>query len=178
MLKKVLLAVAALLAVLAVVIATRPGQFRVERSAVVAAPPERVYARIADLHAWEGWSPWAKLDPKMKTTYGGPDGQVGATYHWLGDDKVGEGRMTLTELLPFRRVTVRLEFLKPFAATNQTVFELAPDAAGTRVTWSMSGENGALGKLFTLFMDMDKTVGGDFEKGLAALKAQAEAAAP
>jgi len=175
MLKKVLLVVAALVLVLVAVVATRPGEFRVERSVVVAAPPERVYAQIADFHAWPGWSPWAKLDPAMKADYSGADGQVGAAYHWVGNDKVGEGRMTITELSPPRRLTIRLEFLKPFEATNQTVFDLTPEQGGTRVAWIMSGQNGAVGKLFALFMDMDKTVGGDFERGLAALKAQAEA---
>jgi uncharacterized protein YndB with AHSA1/START domain len=178
MLKKALLAVAALLILLAVFVLTRPGDFRIERSLLVAAPPERVYAQIADFHRWEGWSPWAKLDPKMRTTYSGKDGEVGAAYAWAGDDKVGEGRMTVVDLTPPRRVAIRLEFLKPFAATNETVFNLTPELGGTRVAWVMSGQNGAMGKLFALFADMDKMVGGDFEKGLASLKAQAESAGP
>jgi uncharacterized protein YndB with AHSA1/START domain len=175
MLKKILVAVAVLVVALVVLVATRPGEFRVERSVLVAAPPERVFAQVSDFHAWSGWSPWAKLDPAMKTDYSGTDGQIGAAYHWVGNDKVGEGRMTITELAPPRRVAIRLEFLKPFAATNTTVFDLAQEQGGTRVAWVMSGRNDTVGKLFSLFMDMDKMVGGDFERGLAALKAQAEA---
>jgi uncharacterized protein YndB with AHSA1/START domain len=176
MLVKILLAVAAVLAVLIGVIVTRPPTFRVERSLLVAAPPDRVYGQIVDFHRWEGWSPWAKLDPQMKTTYQGRDGEVGASYAWLGDDKVGEGRMTITGLTPPRRVVVRLEFLKPWKATNETSFDLAEEPGGTRVAWIMKGENTFMGKAMSLFMDMDRMVGGDFEKGLAALKGLAEAA--
>jgi uncharacterized protein YndB with AHSA1/START domain len=178
MLKKALLVVAGALVVLAVVIATRPAEFRIERSLVVAAPPERIYPRIADFHGWDAWSPWAKLDPKMKTTFSGKDGEVGAGYAWAGDDKVGEGRMTLTEVAPPRRVAIRLEFLKPFASTNQAVFDLTGEQGGTRVAWIMTGRNDFVGKAFSLLMNMDKMVGSDFEKGLASLKAAAESGSP
>jgi len=177
MVKKVLLAVAALLLILVAVVATRPARFRVERSLVMAAPPDALYAQVADFRRWEGWSPWAKLDPAMKTTYTGTPGEVGATYAWAGDDKVGEGRMTILELHPPGQVKVKLEFLKPFQATNETTFDLTAEPGGTRVVWSMRGENGFIGKAMSLVMDMDRMVGADFEKGLAQLQRAGQAAA-
>jgi uncharacterized protein YndB with AHSA1/START domain len=177
MLKKIGLAVVALVAVLVLVVATRPGEYRVERSAVVAAPAEALFGAVADFHRWDAWSPWARLDPAMKTEYGGAPGAIGSTYYWLGNDKVGEGRMTVLAVAPPRRVEVKLEFLKPWASTNLTTFDLAPEGAGTKVTWAMSGKLDFLGKAMTLFMEMDKAIGPDFERGLAALKAGAEAAA-
>jgi len=181
--KKVLLVVVglAVVAVLAIVgvASTRPAQFKVERGLSMAVPPEAAYAQVVDFHAWERWSPWAKLDPAMKTEFGGPASGPGATYRWVGNDKVGEGRMTITEAQPPSRVAIKLEFLKPFAATSDTVFAFAPEgAAGARVTWTMSGTNDLMGKVFSLFMDMDKEVGKDFEKGLAQLAAASATAPP
>jgi uncharacterized protein YndB with AHSA1/START domain len=142
MVKKVLLAVAVLI-VLAVVgvggaALTKPDTFKVERSVTMAVPPEAAYQQVADFRAWERWSPWAKLDPQMKTEFGGTPGSPGATYHWVGNDEVGEGRMTITEVVPPSRVAIKLEFIKPFASLNDTAFTFAPEGSGTRVTWSMA----------------------------------------
>jgi uncharacterized protein YndB with AHSA1/START domain len=174
MLKKILIAAAAALAVLLLAVATRPATFRVERSLVVKAPPDKVYGELADFHRWEGWSPWAKLDPQMKTTYQGAEGLVGASYDWQGNDKVGQGRMTITAAAPPRQLVIRLEFLAPWKSTNQTTFDLAEAPGGTRVAWSMEGRYDFMGKAMSLFMNMDKVVGGDFERGLAALGRVAE----
>ena len=178
MLKKVLVAVVVLVAALVALVATRPATFRVERSLVIAAPPAALFERVADFHRWDAWSPWARLDPAMKTTYEGAPAEVGSSYGWSGNDKVGEGRMTLTEVRPPAQAKVRLEFLKPWHSVAETVFDLYPETGGTRVVWTMHGENDFLGKAMCLVMDMDKAVGPDFERGLAQLKADAEAAAP
>jgi len=175
--KKILVVVAALIAVLLATVATRPAGYEVERSATVAAPPEVVYGQVSDFGRWAEWSPWAKLDPSMKTTLSGTPASVGHGYAWTGNDKVGQGRMTITEAAPGSRVAIKLEFLKPFASTSPTTFTLAPDGAGTRVTWKMTGTNDFMGKAFSLFMDFEKMIGGDFDKGLAQLKAVSETAA-
>jgi len=177
MLRKILIVVAALLVVLGVVIATRPSAYRVERSTRIAAPPDVVFGLVNDFHAWDRWSPWAKLDPAMKTTYGGPPSGLGATYAWVGDSKVGEGNMRITESKPSQKVGIRLEFLKPMAGLCQTDFTFKPEAGGTSVNWAMSGTNDFVGKAFSLFMDMDSMIGKDFEKGLGAMRAEAEAEA-
>ena len=176
MLKKILIAVAAAIAVLAVFIATRPDEYKVARSVTVAAPAAVAYQQVADFHNWEAWSPWAKLDPGMKTEYGGPAAGTGATYHWVGD-KVGEGRMTITGARPGSEIAVKLDFLKPMEETAATTFLFAPDGAGTKVTWAMAGKLGFIGKAMCLVKDMDKMIGPDFEKGLASLKDVAESEA-
>lgn len=176
MLKKILLAIVALLVVLAAVIATRPAEFRLERSLKMAASPAVTYAQVDDFHRWEAWSPWAKLDASMKTKYEGPASGNGASYWWSGNDKVGEGRMTITGVKPAEQVTIKLEFLKPFEQTNTTIFNFKGEGEETTVSWVMEGKNNFMGKAFSLFMNMDKMVGPDFEKGLAAMKVAAEAA--
>src|SRR5207237_779912 len=150
--------------------------FRVARSAEMAAPPAVVYAQIADFHRWDAWSPWAKLDPAMKTSFQGADAAVGSSYGWTGNDKVGEGRMTIVGLQPAQKIDIKLEFMRPFASTNETTFEFAPKGAGTAVTWTMAGKNNFIGKAFSLVMNMDKMIGGDFERGLAQLKTVSESA--
>jgi len=171
--KKIVLALFVVLLALLAFVALQPSAYRVARSAAVAAPPQVVYEQIADFRRWAAWSPWAKLDPAMAVDYGGPPLGVGATYHWKGNDKVGEGRMTITRVVPDALVQIKLEFLKPWEQTSLTEFAFAPAPGGTKVTWSMSGTHDFVGKLFAIFMDMDKMVGPDFEKGLATLKEQA-----
>jgi hypothetical protein len=170
MLKKIAVAAALLVVVLTLVIASRPSSYRVTRSAALAAPPAAAYAQVADFHRWEAWSPWARLDPGMQTAYSGTDGAVGASYSWKGNDKVGEGRMTIVEARPPESLVIRLEFLKPWAAINSTRFDFAPLASGTQITWSMDGHNDFMGKAFSLVSDLDTMIGTDFQRGLASLK--------
>ena len=177
MLGKILIALIVIVAAFAIMVATRPAEFHIERSIAVMAPTGSVFAQVNDLHAWAAWSPWEKLDPKMEKTYGGPPFGLGATYAWRSDSgKVGQGRMTIERSDVPSLVVVKLEFIKPFAATNTVTFSFHATAEGTKVTWAMDGRNGFMGKSFALLMNMDKTVGGDFERGLAGLKAVAEAA--
>lgn len=169
MVKKILIAVVAVLLLFSLFVATRPAHFRVERSAQIDAPSNVVFPLINDFHAWAKWSPYEKLDPGMKKTYSGAPSGRGASYAWSGNDKAGEGRMTITDSKPSELVSIQLEFLKPFAATNQATFRLTPNATGTRVQWSMEGDNGFVAKAFCLVVNMDSLVGKDFEAGLANL---------
>jgi uncharacterized protein YndB with AHSA1/START domain len=166
MLRKILVTVALVVVFLAAFIATRPSHFLIERSATLPAPPAAVYARLTDFGRWSAWSPWERLDPAMKRTVSGPPATVGHTYAWVGDKQAGEGRMTIVALTPDERVDIRLEFLKPWKATNETVFSIAPEGDRSRVTWAMSGTNDFMMKAVGLVMSMDKVVGKDFEQGL------------
>lgn len=174
MVKKIGLGFVAVLALFLVVVATRPAAFSVSRSTQVSAPADVVYAHVADFHEWADWSPWDQLDPGMKKTYSGPPSGVGAKYEWAGNSEVGSGAMTIADAKPNESIGITLEFKEPFPANNRTEFTFAPAAGGTTVTWTMSGKNDFMGKAFSLFMNMDKMVGADFEKGLAALKTRAE----
>ncbi len=158
-------------------IGTRPDHFRIERSAEIAAPGGVVFSLINDFHPWADWSPWEKIDPNMKKTFEGPSAGPGAVYSWTGDKKVGAGRMTIIESRIGEFVSINLEFFRPFKATNQTKFILAPTPVGTHVNWSMDGKNNFMGKAFSLVMNMDAMVGKDFERGLANLDTAAQAEA-
>jgi hypothetical protein len=138
---------------------------------------EVTVAQIDDLSVWKEWSPWEKLDPAMRRVYSGPSAGPGAIYEWSGNDKVGEGRMTITDSKEPETVSIQLEFLKPYQATNTAEFFITPGGLGTDVTWAMTGHNGFMAKAASLVMNMDKRVGGDFEKGLAELDTVTEAAA-
>jgi uncharacterized protein YndB with AHSA1/START domain len=174
MLRKVLIAVAAILVVLVIVIALQPSEFRVARSTTIAAPPSQVFAQVNDFHKWEAWSPWAKLDPEAETNFEGPPAGTGAIFRWRGNEEVGEGSMTIIESTPNDRIRIKLDFLKPFAATNIAEFTFRPEGNQTLVTWSMEGINNFIAKAFCLFMNMDKMVGDQFEKGLASMKSVVE----
>jgi uncharacterized protein YndB with AHSA1/START domain len=176
MLVKILLAIVAVIVVFLVVVAMQPSDFRVARSATIEASPAVVFDQINDLHKWQEWSPWAKLDPLCKVSFAGPVSGKDASFSWSGNSEVGEGKMTVIESKPNEMVKFRLEFEKPFKGTNEAEFKLQPVGNGTTVTWSMTGEKNFLFKAVGLFMDCDKMMGPQFDKGLAQLKAIAEAA--
>ena len=176
MVVKILIGLVVVIVLLVILIATRPSTFSVTRSAVIAAPPERPFALVNDFRAWPKWSPWEKKDPQMKRTIGGPPDGVGATYAWTGDKNVGEGRMTIDRSERPSRVGINLEFIKPFPGVCPTTFAFAPDTGGTKVTWTMQGKYNFISKAMSLVINMDKMIGKDFEAGLAAMKAEAEAA--
>ena len=176
MIKKILIGLVIIVAVLIVIIALQPTHYRVERSTTISAPPATVFAQVNDFHKWDAWSPWAKMDPAMKQNFDGAPAGTGAGYSWVGNSQVGEGRMTITDSHPSDLVKIKLEFIKPFAATDITQFAFQPNGNQTKVTWTLDGDNNFIGKAFGLVMNMDKMVGADFEKGLAQMKAVAEAA--
>ncbi len=156
--------------VLFVLIAGRPDEFTVVRSATIAAPPEEVFSHVNELRKWDAWSPWAKLDPNAKNSFAGPAAGVGSTMSWSGNNKVGEGRMTITGSRASEVIQFKLEFLRPFKATNTAEFKFTAADGRTLVAWSMFGKNNFMSKMFSLIVDCDKMVGKDFEKGLASLK--------
>jgi uncharacterized protein YndB with AHSA1/START domain len=171
----ILLALAFIILRLFVVIAGRPGEFVVSRRINISAPPEQVFPRVNELRNWEAWNPWGKLDPNCKITYDGPPAGVGASYAWTGNSKVGEGRNTVTASKPNELVRFRLEFAKPMKATNTAEFTFQPDGDETVVTWTMSGKSNLVGKVFGLFVNCDKMIGDQFEKGLAQIQSLVEA---
>jgi uncharacterized protein YndB with AHSA1/START domain len=173
MLKVLAVVVAILVIALAVVLvlaSTKPDTFRVERSAVIKAWPEKIFPLIADFHQWGRWSPYETRDPAMKRTYGGAESGKGATYAWEGDSNVGKGHMEILDAPAPQKVVIKLDFLKPFEAHNTAEFTLQPQGDGTRVTWAMQGPTPFIGKIMHLFINMDRMVGADFEVGLANLR--------
>ncbi len=177
--KKTLVAIVAALAVIILALlgfaATKPDTFRLERSASIKAAPEVIFSHLHDFRSWRNWSPWEELDPALQRTYSGAALGVGAVYEWKGNSEVGAGRMEIVEAVPSSRLNLKLDFIAPFEAHNTTEFTLTPAGEATKITWAMTGPNPYLSKLFSLFFDMDKVVGKDFETGLDKLKSVAEA---
>lgn len=177
MFKKILIALVLVIAGFATFVYFQPADYQVQRSLAISAPAETVFAQVNDFRRWEGWNPWGKLDPAMKLSYSGAPSGTGAVYAWAGNNQVGEGRMTLSESHPNDLIRIQMEFFKPFAGNSTAEFTFKPEGDKTLVTWSMTGKNNFIGKVMCLFMNMDKMVGGQFEKGLADLKTISETAA-
>jgi hypothetical protein len=173
----ILIGIAAVILILVIFIAMRPADFRYARSSVIAAPASVIFPHVNDFKKMDVWSPWLKFDPNVKITHEGPPSGVGAIETWNGDKNVGSGRMTVVESRPNELIRLKLEFFRPFAATNTAEFTFEPQAGGTTVTWAMTGKYNFITKGMGLFMNMDKMIGGNFEKGLADLKKIAEAEA-
>ena len=175
MLDIILILVAIAVIIFVIAAAMQPSDFRVTRTATISAPASAVFAQVNELQKWDAWSPWAKLDPEAKNSFEGPASGVGAIMRWAGNNKVGQGSMTIIESRPDEFIRFKLEFLKPFAATNTAEFTFNSENDQTTVTWSIYGKNNFMGKAIGLIMSCEKMVGGQFEKGLAALKSVAEA---
>ena len=174
-----MLVIVALLVVAVVVVlilaAMRPNVFSVQRSIGIRAPADRIFPLIADFRQWPAWSPWERIDPAMKRTLSGAASGPGAVYEWQGSSKVGQGRMEMREVVPPSKVAIQLDFIKPFEGHNVTEFTLAPRGDTTDVTWVMHGPSPFVSKVMGVFVDMDMMIGKDFERGLAQMKAAAEA---
>lgn len=178
MLKKILLVLAIFVIVFIVIVALQPAEYSVVRTTTISAPAKAVFGEVNDFHKWEAWSPWAKMDPEAKNTFEGAPAGTGAVFAWAGNRKVGAGRMKITESNPDYLIRIKLDFLKPFPSTANVEFVFNPEDSQTAVTWTMSGRKNFISKGVCLFMNMDKMVGGDFERGLTSLKSVVETANP
>jgi hypothetical protein len=177
MIRLIVIAFIVVIAAILALASTRPDSFRVERSAQIGAPPEKILSLVNDFHRWSAWSPYEKLDPAMKRTYAGAAAGKGAVYEWEGNSKAGQGRMQIIDAAP-TRTAIQLDFIKPFSTHNIAAFTARPQGDTTRVTWSMEGPSPFITKVLGLFFNMDRMIGGDFETGLANLKTVAEKASP
>ena len=169
MLQAIGIVIVLVIAAMLIFAATRPNSFRIERSALIKAPPEKIFTHINDFRLWEPWSPWEKLDPALTRTYSGAPSGVGAVYEWKGNRQVGSGRMQIVESTAPSKVVLTLHFITPFEAHNTVEFVLTPEGGATKVTQAMYGPRPFISKLMGLFFSMDKMVGDKYEEGLASL---------
>jgi hypothetical protein len=169
----VLGAVGAVGVAVAGLVAAQPADFSIERSEIIAARPEVVFAEVQDFRRWQAWSPWMAMDPKAVNTYEGEPG-VGHANAWKGE-QTGVGKQVITESVAPSEIGMDLTFIEPFEAHNRVKFTFTPEPTGTKVVWTMTGTNDFFGKAFFLFSG-SKAVGDDFERGLASLKGVAEKA--
>ena len=169
MLKKILIGLGVLIVIFLIVVVTRPADFRVERSATLAASPAALFAQVNDHHNFTAWNPFMKLDPNVKNTYSGPDSGVGAVCSWDGNSDIGAGSSTIIESKPGELIRMRMDWKRPMESVATVDFTFKPAGDKTVVTWAMYGQNGFMGKAVSLFMDCDKMCGPQFEQGLADL---------
>lgn len=164
------------LAIVGVLIAAslRPNTFHVERSSIINATPDSLFALVDDFHRWGAWSPWEKLDPAMKREFSGAPNGKGAVYAWSGNSNAGAGRMEIVDVTQPSRIGVKLDFTKPFESHNLVTFSFVPSGGSTKVTWAMDGPSPFVSKMMGVFMSMDRMIGGDFESGLSNMKSVAE----
>jgi hypothetical protein len=154
----VILAVA--IGVVLILASRKPDTFRVQRAAVIHAPPEKILFRISDFRAWRAWSPYEDKDPDLQRSYSGAASGTGAVYEWNGNRNVGSGRMEILDAPAPGKLVIKLDFLKPFEAHNTAEFTFVPQGDTTNVTWLMHGPAPF----------MSKVIGKDFAIGLANLK--------
>lgn len=174
MIKQLLLVVLSIMAMVAALAYRKPDNFRVERSTMIKAPPERVFALINDFHNFSVWSPWERLDPDMTRSITGSATGKGAIYEWSGNLKAGAGRMEILESTSSSRVRMRLDFARRIFSTNTAEYTLAAHGDSTKVTWVMYGPSPFLSKVVQVYRTMDEMIGDDLAKGLVAMKTAAE----
>lgn len=171
---KILVGVLAVLAVCVVAVlayaATKPDNFRYERSTVIAASPETIYPYLNDLKLGQTWSPFEDLDPDMERNLSEQTSGEGASYAWSGDSNAGEGKITIVDSVPNERVTLDLDFVRPMEGHSTVDYILQPEGDGTKMIWAMHGEQPYIGKLMSVFIDCEKMIAENFEKGFANLK--------
>ena len=160
---------------LVILVARRPNEYSVSRSAHLPARPDVVFKEINNFKNWNAWSPWADIDPDAKVAYEGPESGEGASMTWDGNKEVGSGKMTITKTDEPKHIEIRLEFFKPFKGVNDVQFKLESHGDTTFTTWAMAGKNNFIGKFFDLFMNCEKMVGEKYEEGLANLAKVVEA---
>ena len=177
MLKKVLIGLVAIIAIFMIFVAKQPSDYKIERSIVISAPAEIVFHYVNNVREANKWNPWLELDPKASVGYEGPPAGAGAISTWKGDSNVGAGKLEITESRPNEYIKTKLDFFEPMANTAEGEYILKTEGQETTVTWTMFGKNTFVGRMMCVFMNMDKMVGGQFEKGLANLKKMAEQAA-
>lgn len=167
---------AIVIAAVLVLASMKPDSFTVRRSAVIQAPAERIFPLVNSFQQWAGWSPWENRDPAMKRSFSGPESGKGAVYAWDGNRNVGSGRMEILDASSPSKITIKLDFFKPFEGHNAAEFSFAPErnTSATNVIWVMQGPSPFMSKVMQVFMNFDAMIGRDFEAGLANLKKLAE----
>ena len=149
-----------------------PSEARVERSIEIAAPPEKVFAIAGDLRRVPDWSPWVATDPATAFSFEGPEQGVGQVMRWSSNNPlVGNGTEKVTEFTANERLVTVADYGE-FGTSTSTI-TLAPSGGGTRVTRSSAS---ALPGVVDRWAGMliDGSLGAEYEKGLANLKALAE----
>ena len=171
-LRTILIVIAILIAIPLVVALFVKKDYAVERDIVINKPVQDVFGYIKYLKNQDNYSKWNTVDPNMKKSFKGEDGQVGFVAAWeSSDDNVGTGEQEIVSIAENQRIETKLRFMEPFESEDDAYMTTtAIDSLSTRVTWGFSGRFPYPMNLMQLTMDMDEAVGSDLAVGLENLK--------
>ena len=155
-------------------VALQPSHYTIYREVTVNAAPDVIFPYINNAQKMNSWNPWMELDPQAKITFSGPEEGVGSKTSWVGGKDLGSGTATVTESVSNVLVKTKLDYTEPFVMSQLAEISLRLEGNQTVVRWSVSGDSAFVARLFCFFMNMDKMIGGTFEKGLSKLKTLAE----
>ena len=154
--------------------AGRPDTFHISRTEFIEAAPEAIYPYMSDFHQGLLWVPFETRDPNQERTFSGPENGRGSIYEFVGNSRVGAGRLEIVAAVPPSRVVISLDMIRPMQGHNTVEYTITPVAGGSEVTWAMSGTSNYFGRLLGIFISMETMLGKDFVKGLNNLKALLE----
>jgi uncharacterized protein YndB with AHSA1/START domain len=174
MLIRILILLAVALGCFLLYVAMKPGACTISRELDIQASPESLFIYINNSRKMNEWMPWQDSDPGVKMEYSGPDEGVGSKSAWDSPGKMGTGNAVVIESRLNQSVKTQLTYTKPMEMSQIAEVTLTPVEGGTRVKWSVDGHNGFVFKLMGILMNVEKMVGGEFEKGLAKFKSIAE----
>lgn len=174
MIQKAAILLAVILGFFILYVAMKSPDYVITRQITIHAPAEKIFPFLNNTKLAELWGPWKDVDPDATMSYTGPEEGIGAKTSWVGGKQLGTGSATIVDSVANAKVDIKLEYSKPMAMTQDSEYLITPDGAQNVVSWTVKGQNGFAGRLMSTFVDMDKVVGGMFEKGLAKLKAVVE----
>lgn len=168
----ILIALAALIVLFLIIGIFLRKDYSVTREIVINKPKTLVFEYLRILKNQKNFSVWSSADPAMKTSYRGTDGQEGFVSAWDSENKnVGKGEQEIIKIVNGERIDYELRFLKPFKSVSWAFITTnSVDENHTRVRWGFTGKMKYPANLTLLFMNMEKMVGNDLEKGLQNLK--------
>ena len=167
---KVVFLLAGLIAiVVAGLSAIGPARTEVERSIYINGKAQDLYAFLLDFKNYHQWQPAIELDSGLTSRIEGPMGE-GGRYFWSGNELVGSGNLEIAKADPFRLVEMRMVYTEPWDVQATYQFRLSQEKNGTKITWRYEAKNAYFSRISLLFMNMDKLLGAELEKGLERMR--------
>lgn len=155
--------------------ALRPAHYKISREILIKASPEIIFPHVNNSKMTYQWMPWQENYPGLEMVYSGPEAGVGSKSSWDSDTKMGKGESLIIENKLNEYVKFQLSYYKPMEMVQIANIKLIPEGSDTKVVWEVDGQNNYIGRVVTIFMDMDKMIGTEFMKGLVNLKSIVEA---
>ncbi len=175
MAKKIIMIFIAIIAGLFVYAGFQPATYTISRSVHINATVDKVFPYLNNPSLSDDWAPWKAEDPQMTIKHEGPSEGVDAKSVWQSPGKMGHGSATIVAVQPMQKVDIKIQYTKPMVMEQDSEYIIEPATENSvNVTWKVHGTQNIMARVISLFMDMDKMVGGMFEKGLANLKTVAE----